>query len=165
MLFLGLLDDLRNNSLSPSARLASKSLFLWIVVTFSPGLVASSICLWGIEWLLGFSWVALLVALFFSVGFINAVNTVDGANGLVSGIFVITSFIFMSETNNIPHQSGFFGASLFLLFNVISGRLCLSDAGYYGVGSAMLLSGLVALDAGIITAFLSCVVFLPLRRF
>lgn len=92
--FLGLLEDLRNNSLSPRTRLASKLLLLLIVFISLPGLVPSSIGLWGIDWLLGFSWVALLVTLFFSVGFINAVNTVDGANGLVSGIFAITCFIF-----------------------------------------------------------------------
>ena len=159
---LGLLGDLRNNSLSPRARLASKSLLLLIVFISSPGLVPSSIGLWGIDWLLGFSWVALLVTLFFSVGFINAVNTVDGANGLVSGIFAITCFIFLSETNNIAFQSGFYGASLFLLFTIISGRLFLGDAGSYGIGSAMLLSGLLALDTGIVSLpFLAALYFYP----
>jgi UDP-GlcNAc:undecaprenyl-phosphate GlcNAc-1-phosphate transferase len=164
--FLGLLEDLRNNSLSPRARLASKSLLLLIVFISSPGLVPSSIGLWGIDWLLGFSWVALLVTLFFSVGFINAVNTVDGANGLVSGIFAITCFIFLSETNNIALQSGFYGASLFLLFNVISGRLFLGDAGSYGIGAAMLLSGLVVLNMGIVSLpFLAALYFYPCADF
>jgi UDP-GlcNAc:undecaprenyl-phosphate GlcNAc-1-phosphate transferase len=159
---LGLLEDLRNNSLCPRSRLASQSLLLLIVFISSPGLVPSSIGLWGIDWLLGFSWLALLVTLFFSVGFINAVNTVDGANGLVSGIFAITCFIFLSETNNIALQSGFYGASLFLLFNVISGRLFLGDAGSYGIGAAMLLSGLVALNMGIVSLpFLAALYFYP----
>ena len=164
--FLGLLEDLRNNSLSPRARLASKSLLLLIVFIVSPDLVPSSIGLWGIDWLLGFWWVALLVTLFFSVGFINAVNTVDGANGLVSGIFAITCFIFLSETNNIALQSCFYGTSLFLIFNVISGRLFLGDAGSYGIGSAMLLSGLAALDAGIVSLpFLAALYFYPCADF
>ena len=164
--FLGLLEDLRNNSLSPRARLASKSILLLIIFIFSPGLVPSSIGLWGIDWFLGFSWVALLVTLFFSVGFINAVNMVDGANGLVSGIFAITCFIFLSETNNIALQSGFYGVSLFLIFNVISGRLFLGDAGSYGIGSAMLLSGLVALDTGIVSLpFLAALYFYPCADF
>jgi len=160
--FLGLLEDLRNNSLSPRARLASKSLLLLVVFIVSPDLVPSSIGLWGIDWFLGFSWVALLVTLFFSVGFINAVNTVDGANGLVSGIFVITCFIFSNEISGIALQAGLFGASLFLIFNVISGRLFLGDAGSYGIGSAMLLSGLVAYNMGIVSLpFLSALYFYP----
>jgi len=160
--FLGLLEDLRNNSLSPRARLASKSLLLLVVFIVSPDLVPSSIGLWGIDWLLGFSWVALLVTLFFSVGFINAVNTVDGANGLVSGIFVITCFIFSNEISGIALQAGLFGASLFLIFNVISGRLFLGDAGSYGIGSAMLLSGLVAYNMGVVSLpFLSALYFYP----
>lgn len=164
--FLGLLEDLRNNSLSPRARLATKSLLLLIVFIFSPGLVPSSIGLWGIDWLLGFWWVALLVTLFFSVGFINAVNTVDGANGLVSGIFAITCFIFLSETNNIAHQSGFYGASLFLLFNVISGRLFLGDSGSYGIGAAMLLMGLESLTMGVVSLpFLAALYFYPCADF
>ena len=164
--FLGLLEDLRNNSLSPRARLAAKSFLLLIVFIFSPGLVPSSIGLWGIDWLLGFWWVALLVTLFFSVGFINAVNTVDGANGLVSGIFAITCFIFLSETNNIAHQSGFYGASLFLLFNVISGRLFLGDSGSYGIGAAMLLLGLESLTMGIVSLpFLAALYFYPCADF
>jgi UDP-GlcNAc:undecaprenyl-phosphate/decaprenyl-phosphate GlcNAc-1-phosphate transferase len=164
--FLGLLEDLRNNSLSPRARLAAKSFLLLIVFIFSPGLVPSSIGLWGIDWLLGFWWVALLVTLFFSVGFINAVNTVDGANGLVSGIFAITCFIFLSETNNIAQQSGFYGASLFLLFNVISGRLFLGDSGSYGIGAAMLLLGLESLTMGIVSLpFLAALYFYPCADF
>ena len=160
--FLGLLEDLRNNSLSPRDRLLSKSLILLIVFISSPDLVLSSIGLWGIDWLLGFSWMALLVTLFFSVGFINAVNTVDGANGLVSGIFAITCFIFSNEIDGLALKSGLYGASLFLIFNVISGRLFLGDAGSYGIGSAMLLSGLVALNLGIVSLpFLAALYFYP----
>jgi UDP-GlcNAc:undecaprenyl-phosphate/decaprenyl-phosphate GlcNAc-1-phosphate transferase len=164
--FLGLLEDLRNNSLSPRARLTSKSLLLLVVFILSPDLVASSIGLWGIDWLLGFSWVAMLVTLFFSVGFVNAVNTVDGANGLVSGIFVISCFIFSNEIGGIALQSGLYGASLFLIFNVISGRLFLGDAGSYGLGSAMLLSGLVAYNMGVVSLpFLAALYFYPCADF
>jgi UDP-GlcNAc:undecaprenyl-phosphate/decaprenyl-phosphate GlcNAc-1-phosphate transferase len=163
---LGLLEDLRNNSLSPRARLTSKSLLLLVVFILSPDLVAGSVGLWGIDWLLGFSWVAMLITLFFSVGFINAVNTVDGANGLVSGIFVISCFIFSNEIGGIAFQSGFYGASLFLIFNVISGRLFLGDAGSYGLGSAMLLSGLAAYSTGVVSLpFLAALYFYPCADF
>ena len=80
------------------ARLISKALLLLVVFLLSPSLVPDSVGIPGVDWLLGFSWLALAMTLFFSVGFINAVNTVDGANGLLSGIFTITCFIFANET-------------------------------------------------------------------
>jgi len=96
------------------------------------------------------------------VGFINAVNTVDGANGLLSGIFTITCFVFTSEITGIALQAALYGASLFLIFNVISGRLFLGDGGSYGIGAAMLLSGLVALDRDIVSlSFLAALYFYP----
>ena len=160
--FLGLLEDLKNGSLSPKARLVSKALLLFLVFLLSPSLVPSSVGLPGVDWLLGFSWVAVVITLFFSVGFINAVNTVDGANGLLSGIYTITCFIFVTEIPSIALQAGFYGASLFLIFNVISGRLFLGDAGSYGIGAAMLLSGLVALNRDLVSlSFLAALYFYP----
>ena len=159
---LGLLEDLRNGSLSPKARLVSKALLLLLVFLLAPSLVPSSVGLPGVDWLLGFSWVAVVITLFFSVGFINAVNTVDGANGLLSGIYTVTCFIFVTEIPSIALQAGFYGASLFLIFNVISGRLFLGDAGSYGIGAAMLLSGLTALDRDIVSlSFLAALYFYP----
>jgi UDP-N-acetylmuramyl pentapeptide phosphotransferase/UDP-N-acetylglucosamine-1-phosphate transferase len=159
---LGLLEDLRNGSLSPKARLVSKALLLLLVFLLAPSLVPSSVGLPGIDWLLGFSWVAVVITLFFSVGFINAVNTVDGANGLLTGIYTITCFIFVNEIPSIAIQAGFYGASLFLIFNVISGRLFLGDAGSYGIGAAMLLYGLVALDRDLVSlSFLAALYFYP----
>lgn len=160
--FLGLIEDLRNGSLSPRARLMSKALLLLIVFLLAPSLVPSSVGLPGVDWLLDFSWVALVITLFFSVGFINAVNTVDGANGLLSGIYTITCFIFVTEIPSMAIQAGFYGASLFLIFNVISGRLFLGDAGSYGIGAALLLYGLVALDRDLVSlSFLAALYFYP----
>ena len=160
--FLGLLEDLRNGSLSPRARLVSKSLLLLVVFLFSPYLVPDSVGLAGADWLLGFSWLALIITLFFSVGFINAVNTVDGANGLLSGIFTITCFIFSSEISSITLQAALFGASLFLIFNVISGRLFLGDAGSYGIGAGMLMCGLGGLNIDLMSlSFLAALYFYP----
>ena len=165
--FLGLLEDLRNGSLSPRRRLISKALLLLVVFLLLPSLVPNSVGIPGVAWLLGFSWLALAMTLFFSVGFINAVNTVDGANGLLSGIFTITCLIFSNETlglggYGVALQSCLYGASLFLIFNVISGRLFLGDAGSYGFGAAMLLCGLVALSRDVVSlSFLAALYFYP----
>ena len=55
----------------------------------------------------------------------------------------------------IALQSALYGASLFLIFNVISGRLFLGDAGSYGIGAAMLMSGLAALNRDLRVAVVS----------
>ena len=159
---LGLVEDIRNNSLSPKFRLISKALVLAIVFVLSPQLIPSSIGLPGVDWLLSIPLIAFAVCLFFSVGFINAVNTVDGANGLVVGIFVINCYIFTAEMDGIALPAGLYGASLFLIFNVVSGRLFLGDAGAYGVGSAMLITGLTAFNEGVVSLpFLAVLFFYP----
>ena len=159
---LGLIEDLRNNSLSPRFRLISKTLVLVMVFLLAPQLVPNSIGLPGVDWLLSIPFIAFVVCLFFSVGFINAVNTVDGANGLVIGIFVINCYIFTAEMDGIALPAGLYGASLFLIFNVVSGRLFLGDAGAYGIGSAMLLTGLTAFGEGVVSLpFLAVLFFYP----
>ena len=159
---LGLIEDLRNNSLSPRFRLISKALVLVMVFLLAPQLVPNSIGLPGIDWMLSFPVIGFVFCLFFSVGFINAVNTVDGANGLVAGIFVISCYIFTTEMDGIALPAGLFGAGLFLIFNVVSGRLFLGDAGAYGLGTAMLITGLTAYsEEEVSLAFLAVLFFYP----
>ena len=159
---LGLIEDLRNNSLSPRFRLISKATVLAMVFLLAPELIPSSIGLPGVDWLLSIPFIAFVVCLFFSVGFINAVNTVDGANGLVIGIFVINCYIFTAEMDGIALPAGLYGASLFLIFNVVSGRLFLGDAGAYAIGSAMLVTGLAAFSEGVVSLpFLAVLFFYP----
>lgn len=171
---LGLMEDLRNNSLSPKLRIASKAALMLAVFLIVPEIVPRELGIPGVDWLLAFQPVALLLILFFSVGFINAVNTVDGANGLVSGIFVFAYIIFSLEFSHITHPAGLHGAALFLIFNVISGRLFLGDAGSYGMGAGLLFSALAVLaDGSVSIFFLAALYFYPcfdflvsiLRRF
>ena len=159
---LGLIEDLRNNSLSPRFRLITKTLVLVMVFLLAPELIPSAIGLPGIDWMLSFPVIGFVFCLFFSVGFINAVNTVDGANGLVAGIFVISCYIFTTEMDGIALPAGLFGAGLFLIFNVVSGRLFLGDAGAYGLGTAMLITGLTAYsEEEVSLAFLAVLFFYP----
>ena len=160
--FLGLIEDLRNNSLSPKVRIASKAVFMLGVFLLVPEIVPSYVGVPIVDWLLGFYFIALPLVLFFSIGFINAVNTVDGANGLVSGIFVIAYTIFTLEFSHITHPAGLHGAALFLIFNVISGRLFLGDAGSYGMGAGLLFSALAVLaDGSVSLSFLAALYFYP----
>ena len=64
-----------------------------------PELVPKTVGIQGLDWIMNNQFSGLLICLFFSVGFINAVNTVDGANGLVPSIFVIACYIFSPLVN------------------------------------------------------------------
>ena len=159
---LGLMEDLRNNSLSPRFRLACKGLILILVFLLVPEFVPSSIGVSGVDWLLSFPLIGLLLCLFFSVGFINAVNTVDGANGLVPGIYAMAAYIYAGELPGIAHDAAFYTASLFVMFNVISGRLFLGDAGSYGIGAVIVLSSLGAYSLNLFSlSFLAVLYFYP----
>ncbi|MGB2045515.1 MAG: MraY family glycosyltransferase [Porticoccaceae bacterium] len=159
---LGLIEDLWNNRLTPRFRLLCKALILALVFLLMPSLVPDGIGLAGIDWILSFPLFAFVVCLFFSVGFINAVNTVDGANGLVAGIFVISCYILASPLGYFSLSVGVFSGGLFLLFNVVSGRLFLGDAGAYGLGAGMLLIGLAAFAEGVVSlSFLAVLYFYP----
>lgn len=159
---LGLVEDVRNDSLSPRFRLISKAFVLAMVFLLSPQLVPINIGLPGIDWILSFPFIGFAVCLFFSLGFINAVNTADGANGLVISIFVISCFIFTGQMGGVVLPAGLYGATLFLIFNVVSGRLFLGDAGAYGIGVTMLVIGLTAFSERLVSlSFLAVLFFYP----
>ena len=64
--------------------------------------------------------------------------------------------------DGIALPAGLYGASLFLIFNVVSGRLFLGDAGAYAIGSAMLVTGLTAFSEGVVSLpFLAVLFFYP----
>ena len=159
---LGLVEDLRNGSLSPRFRLITKSLVVLVVFIFMPSLVPAEIGVPVVDWFLGFPLVALLLTLIFSVGFLNAINMADGANGLLPGILVITFYIMSMAIGGVEFASLLVGCGVFLIFNVISGRLFLGDAGSYGLGAAALLSGLYSYSENVVSlSFLSVLFFYP----
>jgi UDP-N-acetylmuramyl pentapeptide phosphotransferase/UDP-N-acetylglucosamine-1-phosphate transferase len=139
---LGLVEDFRNNSLSPRVRLGAKAIIWGFVLWQWPMLVPSSIGAPVIDQLLSIPALAFLLCLVFCVGFINAVNMADGANGLVASIVVMANIVFYKELGGIGFITVVTAFSIFLIFNVISGRLFLGDAGAYGAGACLLIASL-----------------------
>ena len=98
----------------------------------------------GLDWLLGFTAVSVLFTAFAVGGVANAINIVDGFNGLAAGtvIIILTAFGFMTTALG-DHDLALVclilaGAVLgFLLVNWPLGKIFLGDGGAYFVGFAL----------------------------
>lgn len=95
----------------------------------------------GIDWLLSWGLFSVLFTAFAIGGIVNAVNIIDGVNGLAAGtsIIILTGFAAVSwQVGDV----GIMGACLvtigaltgFFLLNFPNGRLFLGDAGAYTIG-------------------------------
>ena len=145
---LGFVEDCRNGSVPPLVRLGAKTLIWGVTLWLWPTLVPSSIGAPVIDQLLSIPALAFLLCLVFCVGFINAVNMADGANGLVASIVVMANIVFFKEFGGIGFLAVLTVFSVFLIFNVMSGRLFLGDAGAYGAGAILLVTSLFCYSAG-----------------
>lgn len=146
---MGLAEDLKADFLSPTIRLALKfALFAGIIFVW-PDLVPESIGFAGLDYVLSLPIVGAVVVIIFLVGFINAVNMADGANGLISGIAFFSILLFSIQTGSVVDEGFMAACGVFLFFNVVTGRLFLGDAGTYGLGAALAIYGLVFFNAGV----------------
>ena len=90
MLYTGTVDDILG--LSPKTRFAIEILVVcWLMYANN----ASLSCFWGLWGLWSIpAWIAYPLTIFSCVGIINAINLIDGVNGLSSGICFMASILF-----------------------------------------------------------------------
>ncbi|MDA9347785.1 undecaprenyl/decaprenyl-phosphate alpha-N-acetylglucosaminyl 1-phosphate transferase [Porticoccaceae bacterium] len=145
---LGLAEDIKPDFLTPAVRLLLKFAvlggLLWVWPTFIPQQIGISI----VDWMLAIPVLAWLLGTIFYVGFINAFNMADGANGLVPGIATVCFAIFFLEYGRPSDGVLMFACTIFLIFNLISGWFFLGDAGSYGLGSIIAGYGLYGVSTG-----------------
>ncbi len=98
---LGLVEDIRNDSLSPRIRLGILAILFGFILWQWPALVPSSIGAPILDSLLSIPALAFVLCLVFCVGFLNAVNMADGANGLVPSILLAAYIIFYQEYGGV----------------------------------------------------------------
>lgn len=115
--FLGLAEDLRNNYLSPRFRLYAEFVVFSITIGLWPILIPLDLGVSGLDSLMGLPLIGWMLTVIFCVGFVNSINMADGANGLMAGMMT--------------------ACAVFTIFNMISGRLFLGDAGAYGLGASL----------------------------
>ena len=159
---LGLVEDLRNDYLTPRFRLRAEIVIFAVLLAFRPDLIPLDLGVWGLDTLMALPVIGWLLTVVFCVGFINAINMSDGANGLIPGILTISFSIFYAETGAFVYACFMTSCGLFTIFNIISGRLFLGDAGSYGLGAVLGLSGLFLYSKGVFSApFLAVLLAYP----
>ena len=159
---LGLVEDLNNNYLSARFRLYALIAIFSLLVALRPILIPLGLGFLPLDILLAIPFIGWLLTVIFCVGFINAVNMADGANGLMPGILTISFGLFYTETGSLAFAALMTSCGLFTIFNVISGRLFLGDTGSYGFGAAIVLSSLILFRQGIFSApFLAVLLAYP----
>ena len=145
---LGGVEDIKADLLSPYLRLIVKLLTFGFFLWTTPNVIPSSIGIPGIDYLLSHAWIAWGLCTLFCVGFINAFNMADGANGLIPGVVTIAFGIFFLEYGRPAEGVLFFACLMFLIFNVVSGWFFLGDMGSYGFGALLVGYGLLGIAEG-----------------
>lgn len=158
---LGLIEDFDNNLLSPKFRLACISGIFGLLFIKVPELIPSQFNYAPIDAFMAQPTLSIFITVLFSLGFINAVNMSDGANGLVPGITFIAFAIFSRVATDFAWVwvIAMFVLGVFLVFNVFSGRLFLGDGGAYLLGSILLLGSFNFFNGGIIGPWFLAVLF------
>lgn len=139
---IGLFEDLKG-VLSANVRfvamLACMALFLYLAPQF---ILHHSGIAWMDDYILAFAPVGIAFTLFGVVFYVNAFNTADGANGLISGICIFTVLgllqLGIDEQGSVALMLGI-GCLIFWLFNVTVGRIFMGDGGAYFLGATLAL--------------------------
>ena len=115
-----------------------------------------------INLILEYKFISYFITIFIIVGFINASNISDGANGILSGISTIIFLIFYFETRNLIYFSLFEIILFFFLYNIIIGKVYLGDAGSYLLGFLISTNSLYLYNENILPAgLLACILCYP----
>jgi len=138
----GLLEDLTKR-VSVQARLLA-TMFCGVLGWAITGLAITEVNVPGLDWLLGFTVVSVAFTAFAVGGVANAINIIDGFNGLAAGsvIIILSGFSIICVSvgdSDLAYICLILAASVagFLMVNWPFGKLFLGDGGAYFVGFAL----------------------------
>ena len=140
--FFGLLEDITQRVSVRTRLLATMSCGVlgWAMTGFS----ITDVNVPGLDWLLGFTLVSVVFTAFALAGVANAINIIDGFNGLAAGTVLVILAAFGVVTSALGDQDLshvcliIAGAVLGLLvFNWPLGKIFMGDGGAYFVGFAL----------------------------
>ncbi|MEA3409592.1 MAG: MraY family glycosyltransferase [Candidatus Eisenbacteria bacterium] len=136
IVILGMIDDRIN--LRPGVKLI-------VQVAVAVAMVASGVALERVRFFFGpaieLGWLSYPITVFWLVGFMNALNLIDGLDGLAAGIAVIAAsalfVVGLANDNPLLYMmiAGIFGSGIgFLLHNFREGNIYLGDSGSMTLG-------------------------------
>ena len=159
---IGLVEDLKADTLTPRVRLVLKAGIFGGLLWIAPDMVPDQLDILWVDLLFEIDWLAWVLCTVFCVGFVNAFNMSDGANGLVPGICLCTFIVFFDIYGRPAEGILVFACSMFFLFNIVSGWFFLGDTGSYGLGAIIVSYGLLGVAQGDFSAgFMACLVAYP----
>lgn len=139
----GVFEDF-HQTISPKTRL-----FLQLIAAGSAVLLTNSVVTYlGLGIHLPY-WTGVLFSIFAIVGLMNAVNIIDGFNGLASGMLLLILFSFMITAFNVGDieifegaLTVFFATLAFFTVNFPKGKIFLGDGGAYMLGFVTAVMGI-----------------------
>ena len=153
MLYIGTIDDILN--LTPTTRFVIEILIVAWLIHVNDASISSFWGLWGIEAIP--IWVSWPLTIFAAVGIINAINLIDGVNGLSSGFCFMASILFaiiFYKTDNIVMTLLAVSAAgaivPFFLHNVFGNttKMFIGDGGTLVIGTMMSIFIMDILNSG-----------------
>lgn len=152
MLYMGTLDDIMG--LSPTLRFVVEIAVMTMMVIISRCAINDFHGLFGLEVIP--MWVAVPLTVFATVGIINAINLIDGIDGLSSGYCVMACLMFCVMFYHVGHESMVIltavatGAMIPFFFHNVFGKtskMFIGDGGTLVMGTMMATFVLQVLDA------------------
>ena len=135
----GLFEDI-SKRLQPRYRLVATALSALLAV-FAVGGSLARTDLWGFDWIASFAFGAACLAIFTAAGIANAINIIDGFNGLASMCVVMILVAITYVANQVGDTTvatlGLMGAGAvlgFFFWNFPGGLIFLGDGGAYFLG-------------------------------
>lgn len=158
---IGLWDDYSARA-SASTRLALTFSILGVAFYTNPYLLPLNLDFPGVPAVLQTAPIIGAVSLILVVGFVNAGNMADGANGLLSVIATIFFLVAYLESQSLFYAVMLIATLGFALFNVSTGLIFLGDFGSYGLSALIGLGSLELYSQGNHSAwFFGCLLAYP----
>lgn len=162
---LGFYEDIAGRFLLNTKLLGMIMLFA-VIMIIRPEFIVKGI---GIHWLDQFVLAYAPLAFVFTLGFVvltvNAFNTADGANGLISGVALLSAVgliqLGLGMTGGLLALIAL-GCGIFMMFNIIVGRIFMGDGGAYFLGATLSLTLIVICNNNVMSPwYLLCLIFYP----
>ena len=139
---IGLTEDI-SQKLSSMKRLVFITFLVALSLLFMDDILPSKLSFFGL-YDLKLSPIIFIISVVMTVGFVNAGNMADGANGLFALISTFFFIMLYSQYETISYLTLIVGLISFSLYNIITGKIFLGDCGSYFLSSLIAFSSLKA---------------------